>query len=234
MKTIFILLAASALLFGCASTDYKLYAESQTAMQVAKSNAEAAKYAAMAEIAKQGDVTVKVAAMMAMVGQGGANAIAPRLEAPVSGSEMALKWATILVPSTVQAVGIVKNAQVAVQQSNNARDVALSTNESFVGIAGKIQAPAANVSTDSHDSSSTTSSVTDSHNTSKTDSHNTASTVDSHNTASTVDSHAVDSHATDSHNSDDHTTNPAVQVVTPPGMLCTVGASGVLDCNQGG
>lgn len=227
-KTILLLLALA--VAGCASTDYKLYAESQTAMQVAKSNAEAAKYAAMAAIAKEGDVTVKVAAMMAMVGQGGASHAAPRLDAPVSNGDIALKWATVLLPTTVHAVGIVKNAQVAIRQSDNARDVALSTNQSFVGIAGKIQAPAANVSSTSSTASTVT---TDSHNStadshdSAADSHNTASTTDSHNAL--TDSHNTDSHATDSHNTDDHTTNPPV--VTPPGMICTVGASGVLACN---
>jgi hypothetical protein len=52
----------------------------------------------------------------------------------------------------VQAYGITSNARVAERSSDNAAKIAVSTNETFRGIAGLIQAPGAITnSTDRHD-----------------------------------------------------------------------------------
>jgi hypothetical protein len=190
VKKLLIATTLSALgLSGCATTgessDYSRYAEMQTQIHKSQSDAEIAKANAIKELGATGGDAAKVAAVMAlMIPSGGQNQ--QQIAAPRSVSEQIRDWVGILVPSLIQGYGIHANQQIAVTQSNNSRDVAVSTNSAFVGIAGKIQAPAANVS-----------SITDSHNT---DSH----AVDSH----AVDSHAIDSHATDNHSALTCTTGP--------------------------
>lgn len=145
MKKYYLLLVV--LLAGCTSTEqYKMYADSHAQMETAKYNAEAAKYKAMSDIANNGTEAAKVAAVMAIAlgGNSGGNKT-NGLQAPQQSE--ALQWAQILVPGVIQTVGIVANRQVAINQSNNAASVANSTNAAFVGMAGKIQAPAANVTT---------------------------------------------------------------------------------------
>ena len=56
------------LLSACASPDYDRYTASHQAIETAKHQADAAKYAAFAQIAKDGDATAKVAAVIAMMG----------------------------------------------------------------------------------------------------------------------------------------------------------------------
>ena len=175
------------LLCGCASDDYAKYVASQEAMQTARSNAEIAKFKAMSDIAAKGDTTVQVAAMMAMLGltNNTSNQIV-NMTPPKSGWDTAREWMSIILPVAVQGYAISANARVAVNAANNSRDVAVSTNNAFVGMASKIQVPAANVAT-------TITKTTDNH------------SVDSHS----VDTHAVDSHAVDTHAVDTHavTTN---------------------------
>lgn len=65
MKTLIALTLAAALV-GCSSTEeYKLYSNGQAQIETAKYNADAAKYAAMADIARSGTESAKVAAVMA-------------------------------------------------------------------------------------------------------------------------------------------------------------------------
>lgn len=146
-----LLLFFVAILAGCSSTEqYKLYADSHAQMETAKYNAEAAKYKAMSDIANNGTESAKVAAVMAIAlgGNVGGNRT-NGLQAPQQSE--ALQWAQILVPSVVQTVGIVANRKIATTQSNNAAAVAQSTNATFLGMAGQIQAPAANVTTTNTD-----------------------------------------------------------------------------------
>lgn len=133
MKYLIILIAAL-LASACATTDYEAYAKSAADASVARSKA-------LSDIAQQGDSAAKVAAVMALAL--GAGEV--KLQAPAPNS--ALQWASILVPGIVQIYGITEQSRVATTQSNNAASVANSTNAAFVGIAGKIQAAAANVST---------------------------------------------------------------------------------------
>lgn len=140
--------AASVLvLAGCATNaDYTNYANAQQAIAVAKYTADAAKYTAMASIANSatGDASAKVAGMMALAlaGNGGAQG-APdtSFNAPVSGTETALRWAQILVPSTIQGFGIYSNTKLGLAQSENSYRLGVSTNNTFAEMAGKIQAP---------------------------------------------------------------------------------------------
>ena len=124
-------------LTGCASTEYAAYVEAHKAQ--AASNT--ARYQALADIAKQGDTAAKVAAVMSL--QMGAGPAQTNIAAPVSTGDRILQWTATLLPSITQIYSVGKQASVGITQSNNARDLGISTNGAFVGIAGKIQAPGA-------------------------------------------------------------------------------------------
>lgn len=140
-------------LVGCASNDYKLYAETQQEIARSRAVAETARYQALAEIAKTGDATSKVAATMAIaMGQNSSDKKDQTVAAPKSPGDTALQWASIIVPSATQLAGIASNAYVAVKQSNNqtktainqsnnATEVAKDTNSTMQGIAGMITVP---------------------------------------------------------------------------------------------
>ena len=142
MKTLLLILALA--LTACASQDYALYAKAQGDVDIARHNADAAKYKAMADIAATGDQSAKVAAVMALaMGQG--NSPQQQLQAPQAST--ALQWAQVLVPGFTQVAGIAANMRVGIAQSDNSAKVAVSTNDAFVGIAGKIQAPSTTTTT---------------------------------------------------------------------------------------
>lgn len=144
-----IILSLAFSLIGCASPDYQAYAKAQAAADTAKHQADTAKYKAMSDIAATGDATAKVAAVMAMaMGQNNASAN-NTLQAPRSSE--ALQWASILVPGLTQVAGMRYNYLSQQTQSNNATSLGISTNATFTGIAGKIQAPGAvTTTTDNH------------------------------------------------------------------------------------
>jgi hypothetical protein len=136
MKLIATILCALALT-GCATAEYAAYAD----IHKAQAAAQAARYQALADIAKQGDTTAKVAAVITL--NQGAAQNQPQIAAPKSLGDQLLQWTSVLLPSVTQIYGINKQAQVGIAQSNNTRDLGISTNAAFVGIAGKIQAPGA-------------------------------------------------------------------------------------------
>jgi hypothetical protein len=141
MKTIITILCALSLT-GCATAEYQAYAD----IHKAQAAAQSARYQALADIAKQGDTTAKVAAVMSLQLQGGAQGQS-NVAAPKSFGDQVLQWTAVLLPTATQIYSVGKQAQVGIAQSNNARDMAVSTNNAFVGMASKIQAPAANVAT---------------------------------------------------------------------------------------
>lgn len=223
-------------LAGCANTEtYKMYAEGQAKVDEARYLAEAAKYKAMSDIAITGDSSAKVAAVMAMVmgNSSNNNNNSTQLRAPESNSAIAFQWASLLIPSVTQIYGIRSNAAIAQTNSDNAARVAESTNNAFVGIAGKIQAPAANISTTTNTLSGSgtmgagayTASTLSGTGTlgsgtfSSTDNHAVSTTTDNH--ASTTDNHAA--------TTDNHTTNPST--ITPAGKVCAIDPiTNVLTC----
>lgn len=151
MKPVLTLACAYALT-GCATTEYAAYIKAHEAQSVA----QAARYQALAEIARSGDTTAKVAAVISLQagGQGQQQSfIAP----PKSVGEQALQWAGLILPVATQVYAVKNQTAVALRQSDNAALVARSTNDAFVGIAGKIQAPAANVVTTNQATTTTTS-----------------------------------------------------------------------------
>ena len=223
MKKLLLVCLVSLFVAGCASNDYALYAKAQSEVEVARHNADAVKFKAMSDIAATGTDSAKVAAVMAIaLGQTSA-AGKSTMQAPQMST--ALQWASILVPSITQIAGVQANMRVAMTQSDNAARVAVSTNEVFTGIAGHIQAPAANVSTttntttDSRNMSTTTDSrnmsVATTTNTATTDSRNMSTTTDSRNMSTTTDSRNM-STTTDNH----AVTNPAA-IIAPTNTTTT-------------
>lgn len=185
MKTLIAIILCALALAGCATTDYEQYAKSAEAASVARSQA-------LAQIAQSGDSSAKVAAVMALaLGAGG-----PQLHAPQA--SQALQWAQVLVPSVTQIAGMRYNYLSQQAASNTAARVAESTNATMLGIAGKIQAPAApqaNVST-----------VTTS-----TDNH----AVDSHDATTLSGTGTLGSGAYSTADRHDSTTTTPAPVITP-------------------
>jgi hypothetical protein len=134
-------LIASLALTGCATAEYQAYAEAHKSQAAAQT----ARYQALADIAKQGDTTAIVAAVMSL--QMGGQQQQSQIAAPKSWADYALQWTGLLLPTIGQVYSINKQTQVGIVQSNNATTLGVSTNAAFVGLAGKIQAPAANVTT---------------------------------------------------------------------------------------
>jgi hypothetical protein len=139
MRLIAILAALS--LTGCATAEYQAYADAHKAQAAAQT----ARYQALAEIAKQGDTTAKVAAVMSLQMGGGQQNT--QINAPKSWADYALQWTGLLLPTVGQIYTINKQTSLGMRQSDNATAVAVSTNNAFVGMASQIQAPAANVTT---------------------------------------------------------------------------------------
>jgi hypothetical protein len=138
MKLIATILCAFALT-GCATDQYKAYAEAHKAQAAAQT----ARYQALADIAKQGDTTAKVAAVMSLqMGGGQQNA---QINAPKSWADYAMQWTGLLLPTIGQIYTVNKQTSLGMKQSDNATALGVSTNAAFVDIASQIQAPAANV-----------------------------------------------------------------------------------------
>lgn len=141
MKSILLIILAAITLLGCATNDYALYAETQQKIAQAQAMADTARYAALADIAKNGDSAAKVAAVMSLQMAGGSGS-GPRAQQqvtpPKSMGETALQWTSVLLPAAMQGLNIgaqIHTAntqrQVAITQSNNAAATAQSTNNTF-------------------------------------------------------------------------------------------------------
>ena len=126
-------------LTGCATNQYQAYADAHKAQAAAQT----ARYQALADIAKMGDTTAKVAAVMSL--QMGGQQQNTQINAPKSWADYALQWTGLLLPTFGQVYTINKQTSLGLRQSDNATALGVSTNSAFVGIASQIQAPAANV-----------------------------------------------------------------------------------------
>lgn len=160
MKRTALIAVLALALTGCAH-EYAAYAEAQKA----QSQAQAAKYAALAEIAKMGDTTAKVAAVMSINGFG--SQPQQQINAPRHWADYALSFTGAILPVAGQIYAVRSQTSVALAQSANAttlgiaqansnRDIQTATSAAFVSvagtgfkaatdIAGKIQAPQPNI-----------------------------------------------------------------------------------------
>lgn len=139
MKRILITLVTILALSGCASNDYRIYADNQAAISTAK-------YAAISKIAESNPN----AAAFAILGQG--NGSSDQMRAPESAGETVLRYLGVLAAPVAQMYGAHQSTKLGIAQSDNsmtlgiaqsgnAMATAASTNNAFVSMAGKIQAP---------------------------------------------------------------------------------------------
>jgi hypothetical protein len=147
-------------LTGCAH-EYAAYAEAHKA----RAQADAARYAALAEIAKMGDTTAKVAAVISLNAGGGQQP--QQIATPRNWADYALSFTGALLPVVGQMYAVNKQTGLGIRQSDNAtllgisqansnRDVQTATVTGFSSMAGlgfkatadiaaKIQAPQPNI-----------------------------------------------------------------------------------------
>ena len=149
MKRLLLIAISALALTGCATQDYKMYADTQRAIASANATAESAKYAALAEIARTGDSAAKVAAVMSInfAASNNNRNQQQQILPPKSAGDIALQWTSLLLPNLTQFYSINANRQIAVTQSNNATAlgvkqsdnqalVTTNTNATFANIAG--------------------------------------------------------------------------------------------------
>lgn len=161
---ILILIASLLMLGGCAtSSDYHDYAR----IQIANAKAEEARYKAISDTAGKSEVASALAMFTLQNANGGGQG--RNIMAPKTGWEIAREMAHEILPfvgtvytvhENTKSVEIQSNNStlLGMRQSDNATAGLVSTNNTFGSIAGKIQAPAANVTTNT-----TTTTNTDSH-----------------------------------------------------------------------
>jgi hypothetical protein len=135
------LAVCSVALTGCATKEYQAYVDAHKAQAAAQT----ARYQALADIARQGDTTAKVAAVMSL--QMGSPQQSAQINAPKSWADYAMQWTGLLLPTIGQVYTVNKQVSLGMRQSDNATALGVSTNAAFVGIASQIQAPAANITT---------------------------------------------------------------------------------------
>jgi len=138
-KRVVAIVAISSVISACASPDYVQYSKSMQEIAASKNSADTEKYKALASIAASGDSTAKVAAVMALSSLGSTTQGQSALMQPQP--NIALQWASILVPGLTQVAGMRYNYMSQSVSSNNATALGMSTNTTFSAIAGKIQAP---------------------------------------------------------------------------------------------
>lgn len=135
MKKLAIVLALSSLgLVGCATgSSYQVYAETQKAIAEANARAELARVQALSEIARDGDSASRVAAVITLnMGKPAVNQ--STLKQPESLGDQILKWTSVILPSATQFYSIGKSAEIAINNSNNSKDIALDNNKTQVNM----------------------------------------------------------------------------------------------------
>jgi hypothetical protein len=120
MKLILSTLLAIAALTGCA-TNQDAYYNAIAAREARQAEQELRADTAIAQMASSGDAQAKGMAIMhfAMKAQS-AKSSQQMIAAPKTMAEALLPWASLIVPSVTQFYSITKNAEIAINSSNNA------------------------------------------------------------------------------------------------------------------
>lgn len=143
---IFALMGAALMLVGCAGTSVEYYEavkhanEQRARVELAKAQSEAERMKSLQAFAYSEDETARTAAVMAlsfagMNGGGGDRAEEGMVnpEEPVDKGEVALRWASVLVPSLTNVYAINQNTSVQKRQISANRDISINTNETMLG-----------------------------------------------------------------------------------------------------
>ena len=136
--------ASVIILAGCSTAgDYYKSVDNTNArnveMAIAHSQAEEARYMALAKIAMSGDSTAKVAATMALALGGGRQTVQATVAQPMQSE--ALQWASVLVPGVTQGLSIYYNTKASMNANNNATALGINTNSTFGVMAKEINDP---------------------------------------------------------------------------------------------
>jgi hypothetical protein len=115
-----------------------MYVEAQRAIAESQSRANIARYQMLGELVKTGDPTTKAIAAAGLLMSGQAGQSTPQqaaaINAPVSASETALRWGSIVLPFLGGVWAVKQGADVAKNASNNAAAVSMNTNGTMAAI----------------------------------------------------------------------------------------------------
>ena len=203
-----LVVAGLAVLTGCASSkEYTSYLAAHQAAHESKAAAEKARYAAIAEIAKNSqDPAARTAAVMALAMGKSESQVTP----PAPPQNEMLQWASVVVPALTNVSAGYFGYRIGVTQSNNNRDTTIASHNAFASVAtggfaalqntasagftsnaqlgAFIQAPQANVTTTNNTTSNQTTNNTTSNTTNTTSTTNTTNTTNTTDTTNTTNS----------------------------------------------
>jgi hypothetical protein len=129
MKRI-ILATATALTLTACATNQDAYYAAIAAREARQAEQELRADTAIIELAAKGDDKAKGAAQMYFaMKNAGSKASQQMIAAPKSTAEALLPWAALIVPSITQFYSITKNAEIAINSSNNSLTGKLSDND---------------------------------------------------------------------------------------------------------
>lgn len=128
-----LVIAGLAVLTGCAtSSDYVSYLAAHKAAHDAKASSERARFAAIAEIAKNSqDPSARTAAVMALAMGKSDTPIAP----PAPPEDPVFKWASLVVPTVSNLGSGYFGYRIGVTQSNNNKDTTIASHNAFASVA---------------------------------------------------------------------------------------------------
>jgi hypothetical protein len=124
------------ILTGCATgpSDYERYTQAQENIELARAEAEIAKYQALETIALKGDAGASAVAAMGIAIGTSSRVRDSQLIQPRSTTDKLLQWASLLVPGLTQFYSIQKNAEISIVNSNNSLLAQKSNNGMIVDL----------------------------------------------------------------------------------------------------
>ena len=130
MKRLILATAVALTLTACATNQDAYYA-AIAAREARQAEQELRADTAIAQMAASGDAQAKGMALMhfAMKAAGGAKQAQQAIAAPKSTAEALLPWASLIIPSITQFYSITKNAEMAINSSNNSLTGKLADND---------------------------------------------------------------------------------------------------------
>lgn len=129
-----IVIAAALALTGCA-TNQSAYYQAIAEREKRQAEQELRADMAVAEMAAKGDAQAKGMGLMYFaLKNAGAKQAQQAIAAPKSTAETLLPWAALIVPSITQFYSITKNAEIAINSSNNALAGKLDDNGMIVDL----------------------------------------------------------------------------------------------------
>jgi hypothetical protein len=134
MKRIILATFVALTLTACA-TNQEAYYKAIAAREARQAEQELRADTAVIELAAKGDDKAKGAAQMYFaMKNAGSKASQQMIAAPKSTAEALLPWAALIVPSITQFYSITKNAEIAINSSNNSLTGKLADNDMIVDL----------------------------------------------------------------------------------------------------